>query len=126
MGQVGSDFTGLILPLFCKAILDRITDSWEVTFTHFKVMIATEKFILESEDHSSSSSSRNEQIIPLYLKQELNDADDKASASPMPVRRSGHDDVPAPASLLAFPPLAYLLNSFLSVFNLLRECPIVR
>ena len=121
MGQVGSDFTGLILPLFCKAILDRITDSWEATFTHFKVMIATEKFILESED-----SSRNEQIIPLYLKQELNDADDKASASPMPVRRSGHDDVPAPASLLAFPPLAYLLNSFLSVFNLLRECPIVR
>jgi len=120
MGQVGCDFSGLVLPLFAKVVSDRISDSWDSSMSHFKIMLTTEKFVLESEEYS------REQVIPLYLRQELNEADDQAAASPMPVRRSGQEDVPAPTGLLAFPPLAYLLNAFLSGFNLLRECPIAR
>jgi Dor1-like family len=120
LGQVGCDFSGLLMPLFCKIITDRLSDEWESATGHFKIMINNERFVLESEEYS------REQVIPLYLRQDLNEADDQASASPMPVRRSGNEDVPAPSSLLAFPPLAYLLNSFLSGFNLLRECPVLR
>lgn len=120
MGQVGCDFTSLMMPMFCKHLTDRLSDDWDNTMGHFRIMINNERFVLESVEYS------REQIIPLYLRQELNDADEQASSSPMPTRRSGQEDVPAPASLLAFPPLTYLLNSFLSAFNLLRECPIAR
>lgn len=120
MGQVGCDFSGLVLPLFAKVVSDRILESWETSMSHFKIILTTERFVLESEEYS------REQVIPLYIRQELNEADDQAAASPMPVRRSGQEDVPAPKGLLAFPPLAYMLNSLLAGLNLLRECPIAR
>lgn len=37
----------------------------------------------------------------------------------------GADEIAAPAALMTFPPLAYLLNCTLSVLNLLRECPVI-
>jgi len=71
MGQVGCDFSSLVMPLFCKAISDRVSDSWDSTIGHFKVMLATERFVLENDDFS------REQVIPLYLRQEMNEADDQ-------------------------------------------------
>ena len=115
MGQVGGDFSGLILPLFCKIITDRINTDLDKTLGHFKVMINNERYILDGADGYS-----REEIIPLYLKQEDNTGTDNSST------KKGNDDIIPPSSLLAFPPLAYILNSFLSGFNLIRECPITR
>jgi len=56
----------------------------------------------------------------------MNDADDQAASSPMLTKRAGQEDVPSPSGLLAFPPLAYLLNALLSGFNIIRECPLTR
>ena len=121
MGQVGCDFSGLLMPLFSDTVLLRVEEEWRTALSHFKSMISTERLVLETDDFS------REQIIPLYLRQDMNDADDQASASPLPMnRRAGQEDVPAPSDLLAFPPLAYLLNALLSGFNMIRECPILR
>lgn len=38
--------------------------------------------------------------------------------------RVGLDEVSSPTELMSYPPLAYLLNSVLGVFNFLRECPL--
>jgi len=50
-----------------------------------------------------------------------------AEAVPSGASPSSHHNIElrAPALLLRFPPLAFLLNSFLSQINYLRECPIV-
>lgn len=41
------------------------------------------------------------------------------------VSRRQNDDVPAPSAIMAYPPLAYFLNSLLSGLNFLRECPML-
>ena len=105
--------------LFCKILTDRINDDWDKALGHFKVMINNERYIVDGTDGYS-----REEIIPLYLKQEdnINNEDTSSSVS----TKKNNDDVIAPVSLLAFPPLAYMLNSLLSGFNLIRECPIIR
>jgi len=65
-------------------------------------------------------------LIPVYSPQEYSGAVTQASPSSTPA--SGHHntvELAAPVLLLRFPPLAFLLNSFLSQINYLRECPIV-
>ena len=118
MGQVGGDFSGLVMPLFCKILTDRIHNDWDKALGHFKVMINNERYIVDGTDGYS-----REEIIPLYLKQEDNINEDTSSSVST---KKNNDDVIAPISLLAFPPLAYMLNSLLSGFNLIRECPIIR
>ena len=62
-------------------------------------------------------------MIPLYLKQDQASADD-LGVSPALTRKL-NDDVPAPTAVMAYPPLAYFLNSILSGLNFLRECPML-
>jgi hypothetical protein len=62
-------------------------------------------------------------VIPLYLKQDQASVDD-LGVSPALTRKL-NDDVPAPAAVMAYPPLAYFLNSILSGLNFLRECPML-
>ena len=119
MGQVGGDFTGLIVPLFCKLITNRIHDDWDKALGHFKVMINNERYTVDGVDGYS-----REEVIPLYLKQQDDNISNDDTTS-TPAKRS-NDDVAAPSSLLAFPPLAFILNSLLTGFNLIRECPITR
>ena len=59
----------------------------------------------------------------MYLKQDQASADD-IGVSPALIRKL-NDDVPAPAAVMAYPPLAYFLNSILSGLNFLRECPML-
>jgi hypothetical protein len=60
------------------------------------------------------------QVIPLYLKQDQPTGDEITGSS-----RKQNDDVPAPPAVMAYPPLAYFLNSILSGLNFLRECPML-
>ena len=62
-------------------------------------------------------------MIPLYLKQDQSFGDDPTSSSA--VSRRANDDVPAPSAVMAYPPLAYFLNSILNGLNFLRECPML-
>jgi hypothetical protein len=119
MGQVGCDFSSLALPLFRKVLIDRLTGDWKTASAHFKSMLATERFVVEIDDVA------REQVIPLYLKQDLPSGDDfVAPPSPAAVSRK-NDDVPAPPAVMAYPPLAYFLNSILTGLNFLRQCPML-
>jgi hypothetical protein len=114
MGQVGCDFSSLALPLFRQALINRLTGDWKTANAHFKSMLATERFIVEIDDVA------REQVIPLYLKQDSTSAEEITT----PMKRM-NDDVPAPPAVMAYPPLAYLLNSILTGLNFLRECPLL-
>lgn len=63
------------------------------------------------------------QVIPLYLRQDQPFGDDPGSSPALSKRIN--DDVPAPANIMAYPPLAYFLNSILNGLNFLRECPML-
>lgn len=119
MGQVGCDFSGSIVPIFRRIVVSRVTADWKVASVNFKSMLATERFVIDVDDVA------REQIVPLFLLQDQAAAvgsDDK-SASPAVSKRAS-DDVPAPAAVMTYPPVAYLMNAILCGLNFLRECPI--
>lgn len=63
--------------------------------------------------------------MPLYLTPD-DSASHLSSLQEESSRANSVEDTSlAPSHLLIFPPLAYLLNSLLSTFNFLRECPIM-
>ena len=59
----------------------------------------------------------------MYLRQDQAFGDDATSSSGASKR--ANDDVPAPSAVMAYPPLAYFLNSILNGLNFLRECPML-
>ena len=115
LGSVGCDFTTMLLPVFKDVLFSKISLDWKHAFANFKCMLATERFVIEVDNL------QREQVIPLYLTQEKA-GDDLLSQTP--TRSRNNDDVKAPIALMAFPPLAYLLNALLSSLNYLRECPL--
>jgi len=116
LGTVGCDFTSLLLPTFKDVLYSKISSDWKSAFANFKCMLATERFVIEVE------SIQREQVIPLYLTQDKSNVEDGLSQTPS--RSRNNDDIKAPLSLMAYPPIAYLLNAILSSFNYLRECPL--
>lgn len=96
----------------------------------FKQMVETERQLVEAEDGVL------DQIIPLYLKQDEegvggvcvptnagavedvgNDNDNDKTA--------GHISAGHLSGLMAYPPLAYLMNALLTGLNFLRDCPLL-
>ena len=116
LGTVGCDFTSLLLPTFKDVLYSKISSDWKSAFANFKCMLATERFVIEVENI------QREQVIPLYMTQDKSNVDDSLVQTPSRSRNT--DDVKAPLSLMAYPPIAYLLNALLSSFNYLRECPL--
>jgi len=114
LGTVGCDFTSLLLPVFKDVLHSKISSDWKHAFANFKCMLATERFVIEVDNI------QREQVIPLYLTQT---GDDILPQTPS-ARSRNSDEVKAPLSLMAYPPLAYLLNAILSSLNYLRECPL--
>ena len=114
LGTVGCDFTSLLLPLFKDVLHSKISSDWKHAFANFKCMLATERFVIEVDNI------QREQVIPLYLTQTGEDILPQTPSA----RSRNSDDVKAPLSLMAYPPLAYLLNAILSSLNYLRECPL--
>jgi hypothetical protein len=74
--------------------------------------VEMEKFMVEVEDGLL------EQGIPLYLRQDQEEEEEGSGAS------FGASSSPS-SGLMSYPPLAYLLNSFLIGVNFLRECPLL-
>jgi hypothetical protein len=69
------------------------------------------------------------QQVPLYLSQDraLDDGITSGLLSTSALTRpmKSAEDQAAPAVIMSFPPLAYLLNAVLCVLNQLRECPLM-
>jgi hypothetical protein len=126
MSQVGCDFSGHMIPIFEEVVLTRIGNTWTRGLSSFKQMVEMEKFMVEVEDGLL------EQVIPLYLRQDQEEEEGSGSGSGSG-NVSGSDTLtassthPSPSSsgLMSYPPLAYLLNSFLIGVNFLRECPLL-
>jgi hypothetical protein len=134
MGQVGCDFTGLILPLFKQVILDRFHNDLGRVIRHFKSIILTEKISFSGEDATAGvgGGSYMEQVIPLFALQQQADPKTKPPSTADGASSFGTsnisdvtDELAAPLVLMRYPPLAYLLNCLLSSLNYIRECPLV-
>ena len=117
MSQVGCDFSGHIIPVFDEVVITRIGNTWTRGLSSFKQMVETEKFLVEVDDGLL------EQAIPLFLRQDREEeketeggGEDSASRTTASSSLSG---------LMSYPPLAYLLNSFLIGVNFLRDCPLL-
>lgn len=120
MGDVGCDFSGLVLPLFEEVIVDRVELELKLSVSHFKSMIATERFTVEVED------AFRDHIIPLFSTDHLETAEQEA-ANPTGTG-SGNittdDELKYIAELMMYTPVAYLCNDALETINFLRECPL--
>jgi hypothetical protein len=120
MGEVGCDFSGLLLPLFQNVLVSRIQKDLRTATKHFKDMVSNEKFSTDIDDQM------REQVVPLYLSQDKEKdglGKEFSMSKPVGTKSTMSDEVAAPSALMTFPPLAYLLNAILSSLNFLRECP---
>lgn len=124
MSQVGGDFSPYIFPMFCSTISRRISNEWISALANFKSILVTERMTIKVDG------SDNEQIVPSFLPQNetvsmtlgtvLPTTPNLSSRSPRTV-----EDIPPPTQLLTLPPLAYLLNAYLTGLNFLRDCAII-
>ncbi len=112
LGHEGCDFTHSITNLFENYLESKFLKDLQSALKSFKSILITEKIVLEGLD-------KKEQIIPLYNAHEW---DTDVSQNMLD---SGDREIPYPQYILKFPPLAYLLNSILTLFNFLRECPLI-
>jgi hypothetical protein len=113
MGQIGCDFSALVLPLFEECMMIRLQKRLRDLKESFKNIIINEKLAIMDEVGNINS----EQIIPLFsIQDEALDKNDDPSTAPSP-------EIAAPLTLLQFPPLGFLLNALLTDLNYFRECP---
>ena len=129
MSQVGCDFSCLIIPVFSNSIVCRLHKDWSLALSSFKRMLTSERYGMESE-----SSVVRDQVVPLYLPQQLLSGLEISSTSatavtsspstPQRVKGGAGDEVLPPDILLNYPPLAYLCNVLLTGINFLRDCPL--
>ena len=110
MGQIGCDFSSLVIPLFEECIITRQNEYLRLTMENFRTILKSEKMALRDEHNNIVA----EQLIPIYSIQDNADVDVEMNVSV----------VEAPSALLRFPPLGFLLNSLLSTLNYVRECPL--
>lgn len=120
MGDVGCDFSGLVLPLFEDVIVERVELELKLSVSHFKSMIATERFTVEVED------AFRDHIIPLFCTNHLESPEQEAGSAGG--TGSGNiatdDELKYIAELMMYTPVAYLCNDALETLNFLRECPL--
>jgi hypothetical protein len=70
------------------------------------------------------------QVIPLFMQQDTSDPSAPSETPPVPVEAKKQPSdlsltmIP-PQELIAFPPLAYLLNTILIGLNHLKDCPLL-
>jgi hypothetical protein len=111
MSQVGCDFSNRIDLIFEDVVFSRIGNTWRSCLSSFKHMVEMEKCMVEVEDGLV------EQMMPLYLQQDSGNGNEESSATSSQTSLS--------SALMSYPPLAYLMNSFLTGMNFLRDCPLL-
>ena len=123
MGKVQCDFSVAVVQLFHKLLTQRIKQDLQAALSHFRTMLQRERFSASAHGISNMNEDCTyEQIVPLYVR---HDPISSIGITPGGIaQKRGNKEVMAPQVLTEFPPLAYLLNSFLHALNLLRECPL--
>ena len=123
MGQVQCDFSVAAVQIFHKLLAQRVKQDLQAALRHFRTMLQRERFSAAVLVAGAIDEDRSrEQIVPLYVRQDHTSS--LATASVGEAQKRGNKEVVAPQALTEFPPLAFLLNSFLHALNLLRECPL--
>ena len=115
LGQVGCDFTQVVLPLFENIQLDKLTMALEQATNTFDGLLRTERVTTVVEGMSK------EFRVPSFVKSHL-----QSSTSITPKTTTGVISTTPPSDLMNYPPLAHLLNAILEALNPVRECPIIR
>jgi hypothetical protein len=111
MGQIGCDFSSLVLPLFEECMATRTSTVLTQAVASFGEVIRREKLAVLDEFGNVAA----EQAVPLY---------NVASSVDEGALGSSSSEVALPFSILQFPPLGFLLNSILTSLNYVRECPL--
>jgi len=133
MAQVGCNFNAMLVPLFERIIVERISLQVEDACRHVKLILDTERYNPSQAAQTNSNnlsaselSGGREQVVPLFVRQSGDGETAREFLTPAgSSRRATAKDVPAPSVLTSFPPLAFWVNSILSSLNLLRDCPIM-
>jgi len=137
MAQVGCNFNAMLVPLFERIIVERISIQVDEASRHLKHILDTERYnpsqVAQNSSNSLSASELGggrEQVVPLFVRQtgegETTGLTAREFLTPAGNnKRIAAKDVPAPSVLTSYPPLAFWVNFILSSLNLLRECPIM-
>lgn len=115
LGQVGCDFTQVVLPLFEKVQLDKLTMTLEQATNTFGGLLGTEIVTTVVEGMSK------ELRVPSFVR-----SYSQSSVSATPKISTGVISTTPPSDMMNYPPLAHLLNVILEALNPIRECPIIR
>ena len=126
---IGCDITLLIMPIFKDNIVAKISSSEKSSLAAFKNMITYERFVspdVSAIGSSNLSGPNSSTLVPLYAPSEGDDGSSAADGAPnnTPSKKGIADEVAPPMVLLAYPPIAFLLNAVLAIFNFIREVPI--
>lgn len=155
MGEAGGDFSGLIVPLFQEVIVERLQLKLNVSLTHFKSIVATERWgiggsangsgsgsgstagmetIKSGSGSNSASSHKNDDeqidaIVPLFTTHHLEAINGLESLTMSGALGTGtnadDDDTKYIGELMMYLPLAYFCNDMLETLNFVRECPML-
>ncbi|CAM9347987.1 unnamed protein product, partial [Phaeothamnion confervicola] len=114
MGRLGFDFRGLLSPVFEEVVWDAVAPQWRAASAAFVAG-------LEELRHSMLTSAAAA-AAPLYVHSTVMAADRGLAAGGDGLGDGRIGVGPPPASLMAFPLLARLVNALLQSLNQLREC----
>eukprot|EP00903_Cladosiphon_okamuranus_P009789 g9306.t1 len=124
MGRLGTDFRGLLVPVFEERVTGAASGQWATASADFVVTLRDIAAIEAAGGNGASllhvpdkTSAAAEAASSLGLGNDASAKAEKVAAL------SGEGGLPPPPrSLMAFPPVARLLNVVLTSFNQLREC----
>ncbi len=131
MAQVGCNFNAVLVPLFERIIVERISVLVGDAVRHVKHILDTERYNPAQAAASNSLSASelsggHEQVVPLFVRKSGEGETAKELLTPAGnSKKVAAKDIPAPNVLASYPPLVFWVNSLLSSLNLLRECPIM-
>eukprot|EP00752_Nemacystus_decipiens_P004544 g4148.t1 len=130
MGRLGTDFRGLLVPVFEERVTGAASGQWATASADFVVTLrdiaaieaagGNGASLLHVPEKTSAAVEASSSSSSLGLRSDSAVEAEKAAA--LALLGDGGGLPPPPRSLMAFPPVARLLNVVLTSFNQLREC----
>lgn len=125
MGDVGCDFSSMLVSMFQRDLVQRLALHWRTACEQCKAILTTERMVVNTIEAEDCSSNSREQVVPLYIQNDSssNNMNSISNVNVGNSNRKSFEEIVAPSCVLCYPPLAFLLNALLSGLNFLRECP---
>jgi hypothetical protein len=111
MAKAGADFTGLVVPLFHSVLISRVREEFHTAVEEFDAVLQSDRL------SDSNLGTSHEYIVPLYISvgtpKEIESNIEQS-------HKAAEPELCPPKNLLAFPPLAYLMNTLIVTLNTIR------